>query len=195
MKKKKGLSIQINFSNRWLYTFIAIGILIIMGVGVYAWANPITGVGHDLSEIDFSGQIQELSATKINVAEICLNGDCITQWPSVSASLYLDEHTEEECKTLYGIVMGAGDNKFCKLSGSSCSSFGWTQYGNWRSTSPKTCGSDIDCRCTTTSHSFSEAGIETCSYGTWSYDGYFERWACINPQNTCTATVTEVGCY
>ena len=43
--------VQINLTNRWLYTLIALGILAIIGVGVYAWADSITGVGHDYSEI------------------------------------------------------------------------------------------------------------------------------------------------
>jgi hypothetical protein len=36
MKKRKGLSININLTNRWLYTLIAIGILSAIGFGVYA---------------------------------------------------------------------------------------------------------------------------------------------------------------
>jgi hypothetical protein len=53
MKKKRGkFAIQVSLSNRWLYTFIVIGILVAIGVGVYALApgtkpNP----GHSLSEI------------------------------------------------------------------------------------------------------------------------------------------------
>jgi len=63
-KKKRGLTIKINLTNRWLYTFIAIGILAIISVGVYAWANPTTGVGHDLSEIEpcAAGKILQTNA-------------------------------------------------------------------------------------------------------------------------------------
>ena len=63
MEKKKGFNIQINLSNRWLYTFIAIGILMIIGVGVYAWSNPTTGVGHSHDEIEPcpDGQILQTS--------------------------------------------------------------------------------------------------------------------------------------
>ena len=41
---KRGIKVglvQINFSNRWLYTFITIGILMIISVGVYALAGGI----------------------------------------------------------------------------------------------------------------------------------------------------------
>lgn len=51
VKKIKMGRVQINISNRWLYTLITIGILAIISVGVYAWADPTTGVGHGPSEI------------------------------------------------------------------------------------------------------------------------------------------------
>jgi hypothetical protein len=52
MKKRKG--IRINFTNRWLYTLIAILILAVIGVGVYA-AVDTTKAWHPVSQIDFSG--------------------------------------------------------------------------------------------------------------------------------------------
>jgi len=42
------MKVIINFSNRWLYTIIAIGILAIIGVGVYA----VAGVSHSADEIE-----------------------------------------------------------------------------------------------------------------------------------------------
>ncbi len=49
---KKGKSIQINFSNRWLYTFILLGILVIISIGVYALTPGVKpNPGHDLSEV------------------------------------------------------------------------------------------------------------------------------------------------
>ena len=47
--KKRGKSIKINLTNRWLYTLIAIGILAIIGVGVYAYSG---NVGHTSDQID-----------------------------------------------------------------------------------------------------------------------------------------------
>jgi len=49
------MKVTINFSKRWLYTFIAIGILAIIGVGVYA-VNTNEG-WHPASQIDFSSGI------------------------------------------------------------------------------------------------------------------------------------------
>jgi hypothetical protein len=52
MKKGRGRKIQINISNRWLYTFIAIGIIAIIGVGVYALTPGVApNPGHLISEM------------------------------------------------------------------------------------------------------------------------------------------------
>jgi hypothetical protein len=52
MKKGKRLNIKINFSNRWLYTIIAIGILAMIGVGVYALTpGTAPNPGHLISEM------------------------------------------------------------------------------------------------------------------------------------------------
>ena len=50
--KKRGLSIKINLTNRWLYTLIAIGILAIIGVGVYALTPGVApNPGHLASDM------------------------------------------------------------------------------------------------------------------------------------------------
>lgn len=52
--KKKGKEIQINIhlTNRWLYTLIAIGILAIIGVGVYALSPGVApNPGHSISDV------------------------------------------------------------------------------------------------------------------------------------------------
>lgn len=63
---KKGKSVLNNFkiSNRLSYTLITFLVLAIVGVGVYAYANPTTGVGHDYSELQAcasDGQILKTS--------------------------------------------------------------------------------------------------------------------------------------
>ncbi len=51
--KKRGKIIEVHFhlTNKWLYTFIALGILIILAVGVYA-ATTKTGGWHSSSEVE-----------------------------------------------------------------------------------------------------------------------------------------------
>ena len=58
--KKGGL--HIHLSNRAAYTLIAILVLAIVGVGVYAYANPTTGIGHEYTDIKpcANGEILEV---------------------------------------------------------------------------------------------------------------------------------------
>jgi len=49
MKKRRGIEIKINLSNKAIYTLIIIGILVIIGIGVYAYTG---NVGHTSSQID-----------------------------------------------------------------------------------------------------------------------------------------------
>ena len=56
----KRVKININLSNRWLYTFIAVGIMILLGVVVYA----VAGVSHSASELTGLGTL----ATKDSIA-------------------------------------------------------------------------------------------------------------------------------
>ncbi len=102
---KRGLKInvKINLTNRWLYTLIAIGILTVISVGVYAstFVNSATNTGHDLSEIQScaEGQIMQTSGgswscvnmpsgvtdTRCDVSgacsQVCIEEVCETSWP------------------------------------------------------------------------------------------------------------------
>jgi hypothetical protein len=50
--KKGRRGIQIKFTNRWLYTFIVIGILAVVSVGVYAYGtNSPSTFGHSAGEL------------------------------------------------------------------------------------------------------------------------------------------------
>ena len=65
MKKRKGLTINIHLSNRLSYTLIVIGILITVGIGVYAATYTASGAGHPYTEISTCGANQIL---KMNAA-------------------------------------------------------------------------------------------------------------------------------
>jgi len=54
------MKVIINFSKRWLYTLIAIGILVIVGIGVYALA----------SGIDTSQAYHESTQVSVNISEV-----------------------------------------------------------------------------------------------------------------------------
>lgn len=50
--KKKGLTIKINFSNRWLYSLITLGIILVLAAGIYALtAGTTPNPGHAISEM------------------------------------------------------------------------------------------------------------------------------------------------
>jgi hypothetical protein len=52
MKKKEGITIKINLSNRWIYFLITLGILSIIGVGVYSLTpGTAPNPGHLISEM------------------------------------------------------------------------------------------------------------------------------------------------
>jgi len=51
MERGKQINIHINFSNRWLYTFIIFGILIVAGVSVYAAQQSAAGGTHSYAEL------------------------------------------------------------------------------------------------------------------------------------------------
>ncbi|MCK5149655.1 hypothetical protein KAJ87_01905 [Candidatus Pacearchaeota archaeon] len=59
VKKIKIGKLQINFSNRLFYTLIVIGVLAVVGVGVYAYnsGGPASVVGHSAEELDLSGGV------------------------------------------------------------------------------------------------------------------------------------------
>ncbi len=92
--KRKGLTIKVNLSNRWLYTLIVIGILTIIGVGVYAFGttSPST-FGHSVGELDFTGGFTvpsgdvKITSGKITAPQLCIGTDCKTAWP-ISGGLY-----------------------------------------------------------------------------------------------------------
>jgi len=71
MKKKRGFSI--NLTNRWLYTLIAIGILVLVGVGVYAATYSTSGAGHPYTEISTCGANQILKMNPAGTNWTCGN--------------------------------------------------------------------------------------------------------------------------
>src|SRR3989344_8683766 len=67
--------VVINFSNRIFYTMVVVGLIVLLGIGVYAVApNP----GHSIIDLDWSGTVPSLK-----VSEIILGAEAaVTSWPS-----------------------------------------------------------------------------------------------------------------
>jgi len=142
------MKVIINFSKRWLYTLITIGILAIIAVGVYA----IAGVSHTLDEINLpscgEGQVLGMGGGSWICVDVSSGG--ITQeidptvktWaktdnPSISGTL-----SANVLKVSGGIVSG----------GSTCSSSQWGEIRRCRSSAY-----DLACIC-----------IQR--YGSWNWD-------------------------
>ena len=49
--KKRGINFNVRLSNHALYSMITLLLIAIVGVGVYAYANPTTGIGHEYTDI------------------------------------------------------------------------------------------------------------------------------------------------
>ena len=112
MSKKRGKSIKINinFSNRWLYTLILIGILAIIAVGVYAATYSPSGAGHPYTEISTcaDGQILKMSGG----AWIC--GDDVTGITQEFAELnYKDPPGQWTCTIRQGTGTGTTASASC----------------------------------------------------------------------------------
>lgn len=212
------MKIVLNIKKRYAYFIIG---LLVLSAGIFA-VNAFGGsqpsfVGHSVGEIDWSESI-----SKLNVDEICLNGNCITDWSGIESiyNLVYDEHTIEQCTDLGGIVVTEISNKFCSFSQSSCPS-GWIQYDSWSATIAGSnnyideliignceTGSIEQCStatrtCTTASHNWASIAREskTC-YGkdvifkVLIFGNCVEMNACPGKTDTTAyATITQIGCY
>lgn len=97
-KKKEGKNITIKISNKLFYTLIIIGILATISIGVYAWANPVTGVGHSHEEIEgleLKNKIIEIGSWDMNSAEstvVDIGFDGIRDQIRVVSVLIIDDY-------------------------------------------------------------------------------------------------------
>jgi hypothetical protein len=77
------MKVTINFSNKFLYTFIAIGILAIIGVGVYAYGtNNASTFGHDSGELEVSWS--DIDSIPPGFADGIDNGLTSVSWTQIS---------------------------------------------------------------------------------------------------------------
>ncbi len=199
-------------------------------VGTMYRSNPNTGV-----KIDKHGVCLNVLNSGSGLFSYFIPTDTAIEWslfrtaasslPDISltscADLVNNVHTSTECTALGGTVQtDSSGNKFCYLSGG-CSS-GWTQYQNWRATTPKTCSIDdpyspytsvglygtsgggpglggfgfCSSPCTTGSSFSNTSGVETCTYEYNDYGGN-ESGGCANHYaSSCSAVLTSGrGCY
>lgn len=85
--------IQINLTNKWFYTFVAIIAVLTLTVGIYAFdtSDPPT-FGHSAGEIEGvcwtdgtncpAGTVDTRCDTSGTCSQVCIGADCQTTWPS-----------------------------------------------------------------------------------------------------------------
>ncbi len=112
MKKKKGVIININLSNRWLYTFILLGIFIMIGIGVYALTPGVKpNPGHLLSEVSPPAPCAVNQFLKFDGTNIVCSNAPTTTCPT--CSIVYDCYQEQGC-TMPGHYVQAWDQKSLK---------------------------------------------------------------------------------
>ena len=118
-----------------------------------------------------------------------------TNWVEMGGSgggggddLYLQQHSSTQCTAIGGTVYNDGGDKVCRFAGSSCPP-GWAQAKNWTSTSNKRCQANSCPACNTGGHGWNNIARETCTYRQEDAD---DR---CNINRTCTANMSEIGCY
>ena len=146
MKKRKRVTINISFTNRWLYSLIAIGILAVIGVSVYAATYTASGAGHPYTEISACGANQVLQMNAAGDAWTCVAGTSMdTRCDTTNCGQLRTTSTALVTNLNADMV----DGKSISTAIYQCPS---VAAGDYRCTS--TCGGQI----TTSS---------TCSVGTW----------------------------
>lgn len=140
-------------------------------------------------------------------ADICTgSGACLSQIASFIGSQPIvggsGIHNRANCEAAGGTLIDIGlANPTCRFAAATCPS-GWTQYENWSTTGPTTCGSGgcyqpyniCGYPCTTGGHAWSNnSSTYSCTYG-----DLVETWdggCCSVAQRTCVAIRTQIGCF
>ena len=114
--------------------------------------------------------------------------------------LYGTYHSTDDCTSAGGILVSDGDKNFCKFSQSSCPSGGHhiKTFNSRRKLAVEQLimFQNVQPFRTTSSHVFSNASAETCKVDNYRYINYWFDYTCsAYDTSTCTATITERGCY
>ena len=154
--------------------------------------DVLTGCSHDSTPDD-------AGARPVTGSDKCCTGypnayvHCYDKY--TGSMLYGGNHIPTDCTNIGGTVVSIGADNICKMSGSSCVS-PWISYNNYTTTTAVTCigtnasGCTGATNCTTLSHAFSSSAVETCAY-----KNRTKVFFCTDSAQTCTATISQVGCY
>ena len=140
----------------------------------------------------------EISGNILASGDICNGaGACLSQINSFIGSQPIGggtDHSREQCTSAGGTLVDVGLlNPICRFNNVSTCPTGWHQTNNWSTTIPTYCAQGTACTaysspyCTTSYHSWSDTLPETCDY--------YHMSGGVCPRDTCTATITQIGCY
>jgi len=115
--KKRGIELKINLSNKLFYTFVVIGILVVVAVGVFALGN-IPNPGHSVSGLQTCAEGQTLQV--VGGEWDCVSGGSgglnfktveIGTWDMNSINLasvviFPGEDKENKIRTIYAVLQG-----------------------------------------------------------------------------------------
>ncbi len=91
-KNKRGINIKITLTNRWLYFLITLGILAVVGIGVYAATYPASGAGHPYTEISTCGANKILKMNSVGDAWTCTDDAAgSSQWTTSGSNIYYND--------------------------------------------------------------------------------------------------------
>ena len=142
------IKININLTNKWLYSLIAIGVVIIFAWGVVAYVNPSTGVGHGPEEIgpgtfaggayifpNGSGVMVLGKITSSNTEDTDSDNTVVTKSYVDSTTIYsiCSWYNGRLCPIVDSIqfmMVGYSSTQVqcCGKSGVTCTPYGWTTY-------------------------------------------------------------------
>lgn len=153
------MKVIINFSKRWIYTLIVIGILAIVGVGVYASLGAIPDPGHSVDELQpcSDGEILQMSGDSWSCetplsggedtrcddsdicSQVCIGSDCKNSWPASLVKGVAVYSMHSYCNSP-GLLATSSTCKTicCKVGGSGCINY-YTCSGVCSATSSRTC--------------------------------------------------------
>ena len=194
------MTIQINLTNRWLYTLVAMVFCLVLVAVVYSYTD-LTGVGHDATSV---GVV--INGVEKNLQQAVDDGDF-----TFTFDLVYGQHTSSQCTGLSGEVRSTDDvqSKFCRFSSSACPA-GWAKFKGWSITVSNSVSCQMSCTdpsintcpaplqtfsCNTGGHSaWSNIPLESCVAGG---DCGFLPTLCYSL--TCPVTgyanITQIGCY
>jgi hypothetical protein len=177
----------------------------VCGAAATTYGYPATAYSGALCSVgDASPASPSFPAVGNSVSWSCLgtNGgsspSCTASRSNPAPLLGGSGRTEADCISAGGTVV-ASDVTYnqCRFSGASCPS-GWTHYQNYSATTSSTCS--ICTSATTGSHTWANSPSETATYQQYSNNGIcgggpYCNTALWNCPLTCTASITQIGCY